>query len=287
MTGVDATAAPLGTASGELVTVSVAGHQVAVLRGGSGRPLCYLHGLCDVHSAVAPGELPPFLAALADQARAEVFAPSLPGYAGSSGLEDMHDVEDYVFHLVDLLDALALSEVDLVGHSIGGWLAAELALRRPDRVRRLVLVSPLGLHVPGLGIPPVFGALAPRGVGGFGEARRLLFADPDGAAALDTLPDGMSQDQQLRWFGGLAGAARLGWKAPHFQSRRLAARLHRIGLSSLVIRGEQDLLVPEQTARAWVGTMPEARLFELPDTGHALALEWPEAAAEAAAFVGS
>lgn len=295
MTGIDAATAPLGTAPpgtgppgtgpGELVTVPVAGRQVALLRGGSGRPLYYLHGLCDVHAAVAPGGLPPFLAALAARASAEVLAPALPGYTGSSGLEDMHDVEDYVFHLVDLLDASAVAEVDLVGHSLGGWLAAELALRRPDRVRQLALVSPLGLHVPGLDIPPVFGALAPRGVGGFGEARRLLFADPDGAAALHALPDGMARDQQLRWFGGLAGAARLGWKAPHFQSRRLAARLHRIGVPTLVLRGEQDRLVPEQAGRAWVDTMPEARLFEVPDTGHALALERPEAAAEVAAFL--
>ncbi len=275
----------LAGAPARLEILSVAGRQVTLTRGGAGRPVLYLHGLCDLHSALDGRELTPFLAAMAATSAAEVLAPALPGYGGSSGLEDMHDVEDYVFHLTDLLDGFGADPLDVIGHCFGGWLAAELALRRPDRVRRLVLVAPLGLHVPGLEVPPAFGALAPRGVGGFAEARRLLFADPEGAAALAALPDGMGQDQQLRWFGGLAGAARLGWKAPHFQSRRLSARLGRITVPSLVLRGEQDLLVPEVAGRAWVEGIPVAEMAEVPDAGHALVLEWPEVASEAAAFL--
>jgi len=265
--------------------LEVGGRPVAMARTGEGRPVLYLHGLVDVHSAVSPDAPHPFLETLAAHGGVEVLAPALPGYAGSGGLDGLHDVEDYVFHVVDLLDALHLEHVDVVGHCLGGWLGAELALRRPDRVRRLVLVSPLGLHVPGLDIPLVFGALAPRGVGGFGEARRLFFADPEGAAAVDVLPDGMAEDQQLRWFGGLAGAARLGWKAPHFQSRRLAARLFRITVPTLVLCGEQDLLVPETVVRAWVDGMAHADMFEVPDAGHAVVLEWPEVAVEVAAYL--
>ncbi len=271
--------------STETTQLTVGGRGVALTRTGQGRPLLYLHGLVDLHSALPTDPPTPFLAALAEARGAEVLAPALPGYVGSEGPDGFHDIEDYVFHVVDLLDALGLADIDVVGHSLGGWLAAELALRRADRVRRMVLVAPLGLHVRGLEIPPVFGALAPRGVGGFGEARRLLFADPDGAAALDALPDGMAEDRQLRWFGGLAGAARLGWKAPHFQSRRLATRLGRIGVPTLVVCGEQDLLVPEPAGRAWVDGLGAADLFEVPDAGHAMVLEWPECAVDAAAFL--
>lgn len=253
----------------------------AVLRLGAGPPLLYLHGLCDVHSAW-PGDRP--TTALERLARQfDVVAPALPGYAGGPPVDSVHDMDDYVFWVTDLLDALDIAQAHVVGHSLGGWLAAELALRRPERVRSMVLLAPLGLHVPGLEIPPVFAALAPRGIGGFGESRRLLFADPDGEAALAVLPDGMGEAEQLRWFGGLAGAARLGWKAPHFQSRRLAARLYRITVPTLVVAGEQDLLVPEPAARAWVGGLADARLFEVPDAGHCVALEWPDVAAQVVA----
>lgn len=262
------------------------GHQVLVASAGQGPSVLYLHGLCDVHSVVAPDRLTPFLSTLAGQAR--VVCPALPGYPGSDPLGRLHDMEDYIFHVSDLVRTLGLDDGSLVavGHSIGGWLAAELALRHPELLSHLVLLAPLGLHVPGLVIPPVFGPLAPRGLGGFGEPRRLLFADPEGAPAVEALPDAMAVEQQLRWFSGLAGAAALGWKAPQFQSRRLAARLRRITTPTLVVCGKQDLLVPEATRRSWVETMPDARLVEVSDTGHALALERPAVAGEVVGFLG-
>lgn len=259
-----------------VTTIEAGGHQVLLARHGSGPPLLYLHGLCDVHAALPADRATPFLAALA--AEHEVVAPALPGYGGSDGLEDMRDVEDVVFHLVDLLDALGLPAVDVVGHSLGGWMSAELALRRPELVRRLVLVAPLGLHVTGVEVPPVFAAVAPRGVGGLGEARRIFFADPEGAPAMEALPDTMAEEQQLRWFGGLAGAARLGWKAPHFQSRQLARRLGRIRVPTFVVGAELDLLVPAPATRAWAAGIPGAEEGTLAGTGHAAVLESPRAA---------
>ncbi len=264
-------------------TVPVAGKEVTVLRGGAGDPVLYLHGLCDIHANFDGSQWTTFLARLCD--RFAVIAPALPGYNGSTGSLELDDVEDYVWHLVDLLDTLGLGRVDVVAHSIGGWFAAELALRHPERLGKLVLLSPLGLHVPGLAIAPFFGAVAPRGVGGFGEARRLLFADPDGEAATAALPDAMAEPQQLLWFAGLAGAARLGWKAPHFQSAQLAQRIGRIGVPTLVVRGEQDLLVPRRAAESWAAGLARAQLSEVPDTGHCLPLEWPPVADEVDGFL--
>jgi len=263
-------------------TVPVSGRDVTVVRGGTGTPLLYLHGLCDIH-AVTPGDVwTPLLARLAT--RFDVIAPALPGYNDSTGLEDLDDVEDYVWHLVDLGQAMGLGRVDVVGHSLGGWFATELALRRPELVRRLVLLDPLGVHVPGVEVPPFFGAVAPRGIGGAGEARRLLFADPDGTAATGALPDVMTTEQQLLWFAGLAGAARLGWKAPHFQNRKLTERLGRVQVRALVVHGLHDQLVPEELARTWAA-MPGATLIEIPGAGHCVALEHPEIADEVEGFL--
>ena len=217
----------------------------------------YLHGLVP-----AP--------ALADALDADM--PALPGW-NDTPLDGFDDVDDYVFWLLDVLDELALERPVLVGDSFGGWLAAELAVRHPDRIGLLVLISPLGLRVDGCSPPPFFGAVAPRGIGGFGEARRLLFADPDGPVALATLPDDLDRDRQLAWFGGLAGAARLGWDAPHFQSRKLTSRLGRITCPTLVLVGEHDQLVPAPLADAWVRGIPDATLRTHPDAGHALSVE--------------
>jgi pimeloyl-ACP methyl ester carboxylesterase len=277
----DVTVADRGTGPTR-ITVPVSGRDVTVLRGGAGPPLLYLHGLCDIHSASAGGEWTPFLARLAT--RFDVIAPALPGYNASAGLEDFDDVEDYVWHLVDLCQVEGLDQVDVVGHSLGGWFATELALRRPELVRRLVLLGPLGVHVRGVEVPPFFGAVAPRGIGGAGEARRLLFADAEGAAALGALPDVMTTEQQLLWFAGLAGAARLGWKAPHFQSRKLTERLGRVRVSTFVGRGLHDRLVPEEAGRTWAA-MPGATLVEIPDAGHCVVLERPEIADEVEGFL--
>jgi pimeloyl-ACP methyl ester carboxylesterase len=251
----------------------VNGRQVTLWRAGTGQPLLYLHGLADVHSALPPEPPTPLLDGLANGA--DVLAPALPGYAGSDPLGPRGDVEDAAFHLADLLDQLGLARVDVVGASLGGWLAAEFALRHPARVRRLALVAPLGLDVPDARGELFFGAAAPRGVGGLGEVRGLLFADPEGPAALDALPDDLPRDRALRWFGGLAGAAALGWTAPQLCNPKLAGRLGRISAPTLLVWGGRDRVAPVAQAEVWRGGLPEARLEVLDSAGHVLGLEDP------------
>jgi pimeloyl-ACP methyl ester carboxylesterase len=271
------------TVSAEGSTFSLGATTVALCRIGSGAPVVYLHGLCDLHAAFAASDAPHFLKTLARDR--EVLAPALPGYNGSTGLDAIEDVEDASWHLADVFDALGVGAVDVVAHSLGAWYAAELALRHPDRVRTLVLLAPLGLHVPGAEIPSFFAAAAPRGIGGMAELRGLLFGRPDDDVAQHALPDVMDHEAQLRWFGGLAGAARLGWKAPHFQSRKLARHVARLTVPTLVLRGERDALVPDQVARAWAGSVPGARLVEVAEAGHCLPLERPDAADAVLAFL--
>ncbi|MBV8951948.1 MAG: alpha/beta fold hydrolase, partial [Actinobacteria bacterium] len=166
--------------------------------------------------------------------------------------------------------------VDVVGASFGGWLAAELAVRHPARVRRLVLMNPLGLHVPHSGTGLFFGAAAPHGIGGFAEVRSMLFADPQSAVATGALPDDMERARQLRWFGGLAGAARLGWRAPELRNPKLRRRLRRVNVPSLVLWGEQDRISPIAHARVWERELPDAEVVLVPDAGHSLPLERPD-----------
>ena len=250
------------------------GRRVEILRLGKGEPLLYLHGLADVHSVLPPEEPPAALTLLG--ATREVVAPAHPGYEGTEDLGPHADPEDYAFHLLDVLDHLGLDAVDVIGASFGGWLAAELALRHPNRVRRLVLVNPLGLQVPGAQRGLFFGAAAPRGIGGFAEVRSMLFADSSSTVATATLPDEMSRERQLRWFGGLAGAARLGWRGPELRNPKLRGRLRRITAPALVLWGERDRISPVAHAREWEKRLPDAELVLVPDAGHSLPLERPD-----------
>lgn len=260
-------------------TMTIGGRPTLVETSGEGSPVLYLHGLAgDVHAGPWCDRWPPMLEELAAAHR--VVAPALPGYPGTDGAE-IDGVEDHVFFCLDLLDALDLERAAVVGHSLGGWVAAELALRHRERVERLILIDALGLHVAGCAPAPFFGAVAPRGLGGYGEVRRLLFSDPDGASARLALPDDATPEHELRWFSGLAGAARIGWPAPHFQSRALARRLSRISCPTLLVWGADDRLAPAAHAAAWQAGIPGARLVVIPGGGHCLPMERPSHAAGA------
>src|SRR5262249_12110503 len=107
--------------------------KIRVFEVGEGRPLLFLH------SAGGLTEDSPFLAALAR--RWHVFAPLLPGYGDSEGAEGLRDMLDVTLHSFDVLDALGLDRPILVGHSMGGMIAAEMAAGAPREIERLGLVA--------------------------------------------------------------------------------------------------------------------------------------------------
>jgi pimeloyl-ACP methyl ester carboxylesterase len=118
--------------------LDVRGIRVRLLSGGSGEPLLYLHGGGDL------GQWTPALAALAG--RYTVLRPDHPGFSASADAGGIDSVHELAFFYLDLLDELGLGRVMVVGHSLGGWLAADLATIEPGRVSKLVLVSAAGLR---------------------------------------------------------------------------------------------------------------------------------------------
>jgi pimeloyl-ACP methyl ester carboxylesterase len=115
----------------------------------------------------------------------------------------------------------------------------------------------------------------------------VLFAKPDGPAALGALPDDLTREQSLRWFGGLAGAAQLGWTAPQLCNPKLRARLGRIGAPTLLVWGREDQVAPVAQADAWGSGLREAQVDVLDRGGHAVTLEQPVGVARAiSTFLG-
>src|SRR5881227_723371 len=130
---------------------SIAGIDLELIERGQGAPLLYLHG----GGGIAPDL--GFLDLLAKTRR--VIAPSHPGF-GKSSLPDWLDSVDDIAHIyLELMDRLGLTRTDIVGLSIGGWIAADLATKVPERLERLVLIGPVGVKTgppDKLDVPDVF-----------------------------------------------------------------------------------------------------------------------------------
>lgn len=263
----------------QLETLSIRDKKIQLLRGGSGAPVLYLHGIvADVHSLPATAGFTAFHEALA--AQFSVCAPALPGYADSEGFDDLETVEDAVFFCRDVLDTLQLNKVHLVGASLGGWVATEFATRYAHRLHRLVLINPLGISVPQSRIGNFFYTVTPKAEGGQQEVRELLFHDQHSELAMGAIPDQMSPEMTMLFYKAQLVAARIGWKPPYLHNPRLKERLFRIPTPTLLVWAEGDHLAPIELADVFAQGLPRAEIARVPNAGHAMLLEQPQRIAE-------
>ena len=242
--------------------LAVRGIQVNLLRGGSGRPLLFLHG------AGGAGVWLPFHGLLAQ--RFDVLAPDHPGFGLSGELEHIESLDDLVYHYLALLEQLGLDEVDVVGTSLGGWLAAELAVHSPRLVRRLVLLNAVGLDIWEAPVKDLFG-MNPE------ETVAALFADPAIAASL--FPAEPDLDFIMGLYREKISFARLAWN-PYCCNPKLESRLYRVTAKALVVWGDEDVLVPVVHGERYAERIADARLVTIPGVAHAPFLEDAEATAK-------
>jgi pimeloyl-ACP methyl ester carboxylesterase len=246
---------------------------VQLFRGGDGPPLVYLHS--------AGGETA--LELLEDlTADFDVIVPALPGWGESEGGDDIDGPEDVVFHLLDVWGALGLDEPGrapiVVGTSLGGWMALELATRYPELTRGLVLVNPVGLHLDDAPVAEMFGR-SPA------ELAEMLFADQQHPVAqvmhqmAEFTGDVGKQvdipvELVLPAWKAMGATARIGWD-PYLHNPKLRGRLHRVHVPVLIVAGAQDGLVPAAHAQTYARELPQARLEVVDDAAHWLPLEVP------------
>ncbi|HEV8013887.1 MAG TPA: alpha/beta fold hydrolase [Stellaceae bacterium] len=228
---------------------------------GDGPPLLFLHS----GQGFAPDH--PFVAMLGKHYR--VIAPSHPGF-GYSSLPDWLDSIDDVAHIhLELMDRLDLKRVTLVGASIGGWIAAELATKSPERVEKLALIGPVGVKTGDarkLDIPDIF-ALATEALD------RLRFHDPS-QAKVDLTK--LSEEQMRIIARNNEALALLIWE-PYMHNPKLKHRLHRLTMPVLFIRGASDGLVSADYLDRYAKLVPGARIETIPAAGHLPHIEQPEA----------
>jgi pimeloyl-ACP methyl ester carboxylesterase len=244
----------LSRRGGEPETVDLRGRPTALLHGGEGPPFVYLHSTLGESVRWLP-----FHQAWSRQFT--VYAPLHPGFGASGGFDDVDSIEDMAFHYVELFDALGLEEVILGGVSLGGWIAAEFAVRWPERVKKLWLSGAPGLWVDEEPLPDLFRHLErPR------RLRELLFHNPEGAVAKMVISDEPDEQRRLAGYQMMTVLARLMWQRPY--DPKLADRLHRVGCPVLLLWGAGDRLVPPSYGEAYRRHLPRAELRTIPGCGH-------------------
>jgi len=230
--------------------------EVTVAERGEGPPFLLLHG----------GGGPLTMSAFADLLAAEpahVITPTHPGFAGTPRPDSLNSVRGLAELYVALIDALELQDVMVVGNSIGGWIAAEMALLNSARTGGFVLVDAVGIEVPGNPVVDFF-SLTPR------QVAEHSYHDPDTFGIDPTrLPPAALE--------AMAGnrATLTVYAGTSMNDPSLARRLRGITRPALVLWGDADRIANVDYGRAFAAAIPGARFQLLEKTGHLPQIETP------------
>jgi pimeloyl-ACP methyl ester carboxylesterase len=248
----------------EAQSLVVNGTRIDLNEKGSGAPLLFLH---------AENGIEPAAAAIAELAKgARVIAPTHPGYGRSELPKGMRTVDDLSYFYLDMLDQLDLRDLTVVGVGLGGWIAAEIAVKTTARMARLVMANAVGVKVGDRetrDIADIFALTEP-------EYIAIAYSDPEaGKRDYKALPDG----EVLAAARAREATARFAWN-PYFHNPRLKSRLHRIRIPTLFLWGMHDRMLSESYGRAYCGMIAGARLEPIERAGHFPDHEQPKAFAE-------
>ncbi|WP_433044095.1 alpha/beta fold hydrolase [Dactylosporangium sp. CS-033363] len=225
---------------------------------GSGRPVLLLHG------GAGPASVVDFAERFAAEHPVRVITPTHPGFDGTVRPGGVETVRDLATVYKGLLDELGLEDVAVVGNSIGGWIAAELAILGSARITKLVIVDGVGIEVPGHPVIDFFGLSFP-------EIAAASYYDPTGRV-IDpgTMPEAARRNmagnrETLRRYAG------------DMVDPTLKARLQAVRTPALVVWGDSDRIADPGYGRAFAAAIPDADFVLLERTGHLPQLESPDA----------
>ncbi len=231
---------------------------VSMTERGDGRPVLLLHG------GAGPQSVTGFADLLAEREPARVLVPTHPGFGGTPRPEGLASMRSLARVYAGLLDELGLTGVTVIGNSIGGWIAAEIALLGSPRVSGVMLVDAAGLVVPDYPSPDFFSLT-------MDQVADLSYYRPDAFRLdLDSMPD------QAKAAMAANRAALAVYGGPAMADPGLADRLPDVTVPVLVVWGEADRMIPVEHGRAYAKAIPGARFVLIPEAGHLPQLETPD-----------
>jgi pimeloyl-ACP methyl ester carboxylesterase len=221
--------------------------KVRLRRGGSGPALLYLHG------ANGAAKVPAFLESFTNHF--EVLVPEHPGFGESDIPDWLENIHDLAYFYSDFLNQRGLSKVNVIGSSIGGWLAMEMAIREPNRFSSMVLIGCAGIRLDGIPPGDIFQwdpATAVRNT--FVDKKMVNFA-------LSHPPEPATAQKNRRTVERLAFDPRL-------HDPILHKWLYRIKCPVQLAWGDQDMIMPMAYGHAFAKLIPQSQLVVYPNCGH-------------------
>ena len=250
------------TAVSSIKTIDLAGVglvELTVEDRGDGQPFLVLHG------GAGPQSVAGFAQLLAEKDRNRVVTPTHPGFGGTPRPDELNSVAKLAALYGGLLDALGLEDVTVIGNSVGGWIAAEMALLDSPRISGIVLLDAVGIEVEGHPIADVSSLSVP-------EIQALSFHDPTPFRVdLATVPDAQ---KAVMMANGAALAVYAG--SPAMADPTLLGRLSGIAVPTIVLWGESDQIAEPAYGKAYAAAIDGARFAVLPETGHMPQWETPD-----------
>ncbi|NQV57476.1 MAG: alpha/beta fold hydrolase [Rhodospirillales bacterium] len=226
------------------------GCKMLLRRTGAGETMLFLHGAGGVPV------WPPFFDQLAE--RFDLLVPDHPSFGRSETPEWLDEVGDLAYFYLDVLEQLDLRDVHVVGHSLGGWIALEAAVRATDRIKSLTLISSAGIRIKGAPAANIF--IMDRS-----QLINSLYADPKLAEQMLAIEPTPEQIDEI--ITNSVATARLGWQ-PRLFNPNLRKWLHRIKVPTHIIWGDQDQIIPPAYAAEFAGLIGGASLSMIENAGH-------------------
>lgn len=242
---------------------------VRVQRAGAGAPLLFLHG-----AGGWPAWLP-FFDRLSQ--RYALTVPEHPCFGGSDDPPWLREIADLAMYYLDLLEQNFSAPVHVVGYSLGGWTAAEAAVRNTGRIASLTLIAPAGIRVKGVPTGDIF-IWSPE------EFERNRFHDQSLVAAAPQVPT--SEEELDIALQTRLAAVKFGWE-PRLFNPDLEKWLHRINVPTHIVWGREDRILPSAYAQLWSERVPKAKVTMVEACGHSPHVEHVDRVTEKVlAFLG-
>ncbi len=248
-------------AVGNKLTVQVAGTPVEVFSGGSGPPLLFLHG------GGGFGTFDPTSGPIAEHHT--VYAPSLPGFYGTPRPGWLYSVTDLAHFVLELARELRLDDYVLAGHSIGGWVAAEMAAMGGSDIKGLILINAAGIRPAKSEIAEVF-------MVGASTRLQLAFHNPEQVPNYEYFTRELTSSEAAIDHSNREMLSRLGWK-PYLHNPSLPHYLSKVQARTLIVWGANDAIIPLECGEIYRGSIPRSRLSIIDECGHSPQMEKPDA----------